>query len=128
MLRRLIAVISLVCLVAGQSACSFGSASMQSVAIIPSHPKAEVFVDGNYMGIGPQSIRLAKDATHSVMAKCGDSAGAATIDRNLSETGMLDIIGGFFLLIPLIGLVAPGAWELSPASISVAIPDDSDCE
>ena len=128
MFLRVVAAAVLVCFVGAQSACSLGSSSTQSVSIIPSHPRAEVFVDGNYTGVGPQSVELAKDETHSVMAKCGDSAGVATIDRNLSETGMLDLVGGFFLLIPLIGLVSPGAWELSPTSVSVPVPDASDCE
>lgn len=110
-----------------QAACSLGAPSMQSIAIVPSHSNAEVFVDGNFKGTGPQSVELSKKSTHSIMAKCGDSAGVATVDRNLSTTGMLDIVGGFFLLVPFVGLAAPGAWELSPSSIAVPVPDATDC-
>jgi hypothetical protein len=95
---------------------------------MPSHPNAEVYVDGTLRGTGPQTVELSKKSSHSVMAKCGGSAGVAAIDRNLSTTGMLDIVGGFIALIPFIGLVAPGAWELSPTSVSVPVPDASACD
>ena len=95
---------------------------------MPSHANAEVYVDGNLRGTGPQTVELSKKRTHSVMAKCGSSAGAASIGRNFSTTGILDLIGGILLLIPLIGLTAPGAFELSPTTVSVPIPDASACD
>lgn len=96
--------------------------------IVPSHSNAEVYVDGNLRGTGPQTVELSKKRTHSVMAKCGNSAGTASIDRILSTTGLLDIIGGLLILIPFIGLTAAGAWELSPTTVSVPVPDSDGCE
>lgn len=108
--------------------CSLAAPSTQPINIMPSHPGAEVYVDGSLRGSGAQTVELSKKNTHSVMAKCGGSAGVAAIDRNLSTTGILDLIGGFLILIPFIGLVSPGAWELSPTSISVPVPDATACK
>jgi len=110
------------------SACSLFAPPSQSINIVPSNPNASVFVDGNLVGKGPQSVRLSKSDTHSVMAKCGNSAGTGMVDRELSTTGILDIIGGCLLLVPFIGLVAPGSHELSPSTLSVGIPDESSCQ
>src|SRR5262249_24085624 len=53
------------------SACSLFAPPSQSINIVPSNPNASVYVDGNLVGKGPQSVRLSKSDTHSVMAKCG---------------------------------------------------------
>jgi TRAP-type mannitol/chloroaromatic compound transport system permease small subunit len=35
---------------------------------------------------------------------------------------MLDIVGGLFFLLPFIGLLAPGAWDLDVTSIVIPVP------
>ena len=110
------------------TSCSLVVPGSQSVNILPSSPRADVYVDGNLIGKGPQSVSMKKSSSHSIMAKCGGSAGTGVVDHSLSTTGILDIIGGFLILVPFLGLLAPGAWKLSPESISVAIPDDSACK
>jgi hypothetical protein len=127
MVKKLIALILTPTTAAYLSGCSLAASSTQPISIMPSHPNAEVYVDGTLKGVGPQTVLLSKKNTHSVMAKCGGSSGVVTIDRNLSTTGILDIIGGFLILVPFVGLLAPGAWELSPTSVSVPIPDTSGC-
>ncbi len=110
------------------TSCSLAAPSHQSINIMPSHQSAKVYVDGNLSGEGPQTVSMSRSSSHSIMAKCDGSAGTAMIDRSLSTTGILDIIGGVIILIPFIGLVAPGAWKLSPTTVSVAIPDESACD
>ncbi len=107
--------------------CSLAAPTTKSIEIIPSEPTAEVFVDGNLVGTGPQTVELSTGRAHSVMAKCGRSAGTETINRRLSGTGVADIIGGLLILVPFLGLTADGAWTLSPDTINVGVPDGSDC-
>jgi len=121
-------VILLTCSVAWFStACSLASPSSQTITIVPSHPKAQVVVDGQPKGTGTMSLDLKKNRGHSFLARCGNSSGVANVERNISPTGMLDLIGGFLLLVPFIGLASPGAWELSPSTVSVPVPDASAC-
>lgn len=110
------------------TACSLASPSTQSITIVPSHPNAEVVVDGQSRGTGTMALELKKNRGHSVLARCGNSSGVATLERNMSSSGVLDMIGGLFLLVPFIGLTSPGAWELSPSTVSVPVPDASGCE
>lgn len=107
--------------------CSLAGSATQSVTIIPSHPKAQIIIDGVPKGTGIQSFELRRDRSHSVLAQCKDSSGVATVYRELSPTGILDIIGGLLILLPFVGLFAPGAYDLSPENVSVAIPDASGC-
>ena len=126
-MKRVAASILILCM-PFMCSCSLFATSTQPITIIPSHENAEVYVDGNLKGKGVQTVFLHKRRSHSIMAKCGGSAGTGSVTRHLSTTGILDIIGGVLFLAPLLGLIAPGAWELSPTTISVPIPNASACE
>ena len=107
--------------------CSLGAATSETINIIPSNPGGEIYVDGNLVGKGNQAVNLSRGQAHSVMVKCGDSAGTGMIDRKLSGTGIADIIGGLFLLVPFIGLTSDGSHDLEPNTLTVAVPDSSKC-
>lgn len=104
------------------SGCSLMVSSQQAVAITASDPSAEIIVDGNHVGTGSASVMLQRDRAHTVVARLGDRSGATSIGTKISTTGVLDIIGGVFFLIPLIGLAGPGFWSLDPESVAVSIP------
>jgi hypothetical protein len=65
---------------------------------------------------------LKKNKGHVVVARVGDRAGTAIIDKSISTTGVLDIVGGLLILIPFLGVVSPGFWTLEPETVVVAIP------
>ncbi len=127
-MRRLLVIVLIFSVTGFSTACSLASPSSQTITIVPSHPKAEVVVDGQVRGTGTMSLELKKNRGHSFLARCGNSSGVANVERNMSSTGMLDLIGGFLLLVPFIGLASPGAWELSPSTVSVPVPDASACD
>lgn len=108
--------------------CSLAAPGTQSIAIVPSHPKADVYVDGVQIGTGTVTAVLSRENSHTVMAKCPGSSGIFTIQRGLSTMGLLDVVGGVLILVPFIGLFSPGAFELSPPTAAVAIPDESGCD
>ena len=104
------------------SACSFASGSRQSIVITASDPEAKLYVDGQYVGTGTASVKLRKKKMHSVIGQIDDRAGTATIDREISTLGMLDLIGGCIIILPWLGVVAPGFWTLQPETVVIAIP------
>ena len=122
-LVRLTAIITVTAL----AGCSLGAPVTKSINIVPSAANADVYVDGNLVGTGPQTVDMATGHAHSVMAQCGDSAGTGTVSRRLSGYGIADIIGGLIFLVPFIGLTADGAWTLDPETLNVAVPDSSGC-
>jgi len=107
--------------------CSLAAPRSETINIIPSTPKASVFVNGNLIGTGTQAVDLSRGQAHSVLVRCGDSAGTGSIDRKISGTGIADIIGGLVFLIPFLGFTSDGAFDLSPNTLSVAVPDSSGC-
>ena len=126
-MRRTLSLLLTPAIAMSSAGCSLAGSATQSVTIIPSHPRAQIIIDGVPKGTGVQSVELKRDRSHSVLAQCKDSSGVATVYRELSTTGVLDIIGGLLILVPFIGLFAPGAYSLSPENVSVAIPDASGC-
>ncbi len=47
-----------------------------------------------------------------------------TIDYHLNTTGVLDIVGTFFFLFPVVGLLTPGAFSLDVTDINVQLFPD----
>ena len=105
--------------------CSMFSSSLQPVSIMASDPRAQIYVDGQLMGTGTVTVPLKRRRSHAVMARIGDRTGVAHIDSQISGAGVLDIVGGFFFLVPWIGIVGPGFKKLETDSIYVAIPPPS---
>ena len=110
------------------SGCSLFASKDQAITIIPSAPNAELFVNGNSVGKGQQSVRLSRGDTYVVLAKCGSSAASGRIDREWSGTGIADMVSGVILLVPLLGLASPeGSHKLTPEVLRITLPDSSGC-
>ena len=128
MLRKTLALLLAAGIASLSTACSLAAPRTQSIVIIPSHPSAEVYVDGIPRGRGTTTVQLDRNGEYTVLATCGSVSGGASIDRHFSETGLLDIVGGILILVPFIGVLTSGAYELSPTTVNVAIPDTSGCD
>ena len=63
---------------------------------MPVLPNAKVWVDAGEVDVGTISMEMSKNRTYAIMAKCGNSTGIGRVDRTVSTTGILDLIGGFF--------------------------------
>ena len=99
----------------GPAGCSLFVDSHQSVRIEASDPGARLFVDGQEVGTGSALVPMRRNRTHSVRAEAPDGRVAqGRIRKNISTTGILDIVGGFFFLVPFLGILGPGFWELDP--------------
>lgn len=104
--------------------CSLFKSSQQQVTITASDPAAEILVDGSPVGIGTARVGLQRNETHAVMARAGNRVGTSFIGKTVSTTGILDIIGGCFFLVPFFGLIGPGFWDLDPRNVTVILPQD----
>jgi len=99
--------------------CSLFVPKQQAVTIRSSDPNADIYVDGEKVGKGTMSMTLDRTKSHTVTAKADGRAGAAAINKKISGTGVLDIVGGCFFLIPFLGVLGPGFWELDPDAVTV---------
>lgn len=102
------------------SGCSVFASGTQSVTIT-SHPEAVLYLDGVRVGKGTAVVNVTRDDSHVAMAKLDDQTAMISIGTKLSTTGILDIVGGIIFLIPLVGLLTPGAWSPDHQAITLHI-------
>ena len=115
-------VLGLAALVPAATGCSAFQSRTQRVTIIPSDPGAQVYLDNAPVGAGRTTLELDRNRTYAVAARTGSGAvGTAAIGRRVSGTGVLDIVGGCFFLVPFVGCFTPGFWELDKTTVSVPV-------
>ena len=114
-------VLALAALVPAAGGCSAFQSRTQRVTIIPSDPNAQVYLNNAPVGAGPTTLELDRNRTYAVSARSGGSMGTASIGRRVSGTGVLDIVGGCFFLVPFVGCFTPGFWELDKTTVSVPV-------
>jgi hypothetical protein len=51
-----------------------------------------------------------------------------SVEETDLTTGLLDGVGGFLALVPLLAMLAPGFRQLDPPTLGVALADAQDCE
>jgi hypothetical protein len=97
--------------------CSLGVGSNQTVTVNSNVP-AKIIANGTPVGTTPISFEAKRAKSLALIATApGYSQSVKTVDRQFSQTGMLDAIGGLFLFVPWIGLVTDGAWELQENNV-----------
>ena len=119
-LRKSVA-LTLAALVPLASGCSVFQPRTQRVTIVPSEPDAKVYLNNNPVGTGKTTLELDRNRTYAVSARSGQNMGSASIGRRVSGTGVLDIVGGCFFLVPFVGCFTPGFWELDKSIVSVPV-------
>jgi len=120
--EKTICVVLVIGLALHTAGCSLFVGSMQPVTITASDPRAEIFVDGQQVGTGSVTLQLKRNKSHGVMARVGQRSGSAHIGKTISTTGVLDLVGGFLLLVPFLGVLGPGFWSLDPDNVQISVP------
>ena len=93
--------------------CSLFVSSEQPVTIKSSDPSARIFVNGQEVGVGTAVVQLRRNRNHQIRAETADGRfDNKRIYREVSTTGILDVIGGVFFLVPFLGVLGPGFWSL----------------
>lgn len=110
-------------LVIGQTGCSFLMNRMVPLGVSCSDPEAELFVDGNPIGKGNTEVMVTRDQVHTVMARKGDRANTVAVGTKTSTAGILDLIGTFLFLLPVVGFLTPGCSSLDRDHVSIVLPN-----
>jgi hypothetical protein len=85
-------------------------------------PKVNISANGENKGQTPVTFEAKRNKTLQIIAtKPGYQPTTYSVGRKLSQTAMLDIVGGLFLGVPFLGLLGEGAWELEQDSIVVPL-------
>lgn len=104
------------------SSCSLFVKEKQPVSITTSEKDAVIYVDNAYIGQGQATINLSKGETHTITSIKGNRFASAAINYSMSTTGILDAVGGCFLLLPALGFLSDGAWQLDATQIYLKMP------
>lgn len=93
--------------------CSLFVPYRQTISISGHPANATVTVNGQQMTT-PANIKVRRNkSVNIVVSKPGYNSFVSNSGYTLSSWGVLDIVGGVFFLVPFVGLIAPGAYELS---------------
>lgn len=104
------------------SGCSFFAPSMQTIHVTSSPEGAKVRAGGQLVGQTPIQFEAHRGENLLIeVQKDGYQTQYRTTSRTLSSVGLLDVIGGCFLLVPLVGLVSSGAWKHDPDKYGIIL-------
>ncbi len=112
----------LVILLIFPSGCSLFSSKMQPICISSDPTGADVLLNGDYVGKTPVKQQIHRGSDVSILVKKeGYRSSVRSTHKELSRIGVLDVIGGSFIIIPFIGLASSGAWEQAPTNFSIVL-------
>ncbi len=117
---RGIALVLLVCLSVQMTGCSLFVSSRQPFSVSSDPSGAEVTINGERVGTTPVQTTIHRRAEASVMvSKKGYETSTRTTSRSISVWGILDIVGTFLFLFPILGILGEGFWEQEPTNVNV---------
>jgi hypothetical protein len=108
------------------SACSLFGPRTQTITVSSDPSGATVIANGERLGNTPLRAKVSrKEDLLLEVRKAGYQTEFRSGERTLSTLGILDIIGTWFLLVPIFGLLAPGAWEQDPSSFGIVMTPEA---
>jgi len=100
--------------------CSAFRPWTQSISVITTAPKADVWINAQLIGKSPVFTRVRRDKNVSIVVrKEGFRSTAMVVNTLPSKTGEFDRVFGPLFLLPLIGLAFPGSHSIEQQNIVV---------
>lgn len=104
------------------SGCSAFRSSTQMISVTTDQPDAQIYINGNMAGQGSATASVRRNENVQIMAKkTGYVTTQRAIGHGLNTTGILDIIGGVLILVPLFGLLAAGSHNIDENNVSITM-------
>jgi len=100
----------------------FGSCR-QDYTVLADDSRAEIYFDGKMVGTGRATVNLYAPNSDGFLStvKLGNRAEYHKSVCGLSSWGIADVAAGSILVVPLLGLMFPGAYEQHPNNAIVRI-------
>ncbi len=119
-MKKLISLFLILPLILSTTGCSAFRSSTQTLTVTTDQPGTEIYINGTLAGKGTASMPVKRNRTVSLMAKKdGYVTVQRSIGKSLNTTGILDIIGGVLILLPLFGLLASGAYSIDEDNVNI---------
>lgn len=121
-MKKIFSIITSTVTVISLANCSLVAPKTQNITVNATAPSVNISANGVNKGVTPLTFEAKRNESLQLVAtKSGYKPSTYKVDRKLSDTAMLDIVGGLFLGLPFVGLLAPGAWELEQTSVQIPI-------
>ena len=105
-----------------QSGCSSFVGSREPFSVTSSEQDAKIYINGDFAGTGSVKTTVRRDQSVSVMVKKeGYYPATREVGNTMSSVGILDLVAGCCILIPLIGLMFPGSRALDQNNLSLVL-------
>lgn len=115
-------VISLAVISCYLGGCSLFGPRSQNIGVSSDPPGAQVIASGKPVGTTPLHFEAQRGDTLVVeVRKPGYQTQFRTFSRKLNGLGLVDVIGGAIILLPLIGLLSPAAWDHDPDQLGIVL-------
>lgn len=102
-------------------ACSAFKPSTQIFSVTCNPDDTKVIVNGTRFDC-PAKMPVRRDKKLVVEAyRDGYEPYKETIDYHLNKTGEYDIAGTMFIIVPIFGLLFPGAWDLDQTEMDIQL-------
>ncbi|NLF92532.1 MAG: PEGA domain-containing protein [Oligosphaeraceae bacterium] len=109
------------------SSCSLFLPWYEDIVVETDPPGAEVIVDGQKY-LSPLRVPVRKDRTFSIYVnKEGYRGQNAWCGRNLSASGILDLVGACAFYVPAAGFISPAVWRHQQNYFFFKLPPLEDC-
>ncbi len=99
--------------------CSLFVPHTQRVTVRAWSPAALIQIDDVPVGTGRVQADVSRNKAHVFSATLAGRREAVVVDKHISVTGVLDVVGGIFFLVPIVGTFAPGFYDLDRTDITL---------
>lgn len=119
---RLVCLLTLITFSVQVTGCSLFASGRQTISVASEPSGADVTINGERAGRTPLQYSIPrKDEASILLSKDGYEPATRHTSRSLSGVGIVDVIFGCFLLVPLFGLMGGGAYVQEPANMAVTL-------
>ncbi len=116
---KIISIILIICM----TGCSALASNTQQFSVTASPDTARIMINGEFAGRGTATSQVKRDSAVSVQVSADNCETMyRAVGHHMSGLGVLDIVGGVFLLVPFFGLAAAGSRNLDEESIHFTLP------
>ena len=96
----------------------FKSSHQTLSVVVPDQQHAKVWINDNYEGEAPVQASVLRNRTVFVTVKKeGFQTLQQTVQSDFNTTGILDAIGTYIFLLPVIGVASPGSHSLEETTL-----------
>jgi hypothetical protein len=99
---------------------------MQTIGISSDPDRAKVTINGKYVGETPLEHQIRRSEVATILVK---KDGYHSVTRSTNKTpstlGAVDMVGGYFCILPFLGLLSGAAWEQSPSTFVVVLEKEA---